>query len=105
MEIFKQGSRGQKKATSDYFHGVVFQNPIIVAPEPSRVGAIKITFEPKARTAWHTHPLGHLLFFLDIAIHDTMKGQVANWLVQVLDIDYNIKIFKNYIVGGVINEC
>jgi len=34
-----------------------------------------------------------------------MKGQVANWLVQVLDIDYNIKIFKNYIVGGVINEC
>ena len=64
MEIFKQGSRAQKKATSDYFHGIVFQDPIIVAPEPSRVRAIKVSFEPKARTAWHTHPLGQTLFVL-----------------------------------------
>ena len=64
MEIFKQGSRGKKKVISDYFHGVVFQDPIIVAPEPSRVRAIKVSFEPKARTAWHTHPLGQTLFVL-----------------------------------------
>ena len=69
MEIFKQGSRGQKKATSDYFHGIVFQDPIIVAPEPSRVRAIKVSFEPKARTAWHTHPLGQtLLFCLELVL-------------------------------------
>ena len=64
MEIFKQGIRGQKKVTSDYFHGVVFQDPIIVAPEPARVRAIKVSFEPKARTDWHTHPLGQTLFVL-----------------------------------------
>ena len=64
MEIFKQGSRGKKKVISDYFHGVVFQDPIIVAPEPSRVRAIKVSFEPKARTAWHTDTLGKLLFVL-----------------------------------------
>ena len=40
MEIFKQGSRGQKMLSSDYFYGVVFQDPIIVAPEPSRVRAV-----------------------------------------------------------------
>ena len=62
MEIFKVGSRPQKKASSDYFHGNVLQDPIIEAPEPARVRAIKVSFEPKARTAWHTHPLGQTLF-------------------------------------------
>ena len=40
-----------------------------------------------------------------IGIHETMNVQVANWLEQVLDIYYNIYIFENYIIGGVINEC
>ena len=64
MEIFKQGSRAKKKVSSDYFSGVVFQDPIIEAPEPARVRAIKVSFEPNARTAWHTHPLGQTLFVL-----------------------------------------
>ena len=64
MEIFKQGRRGKKKVLLDYFHGFVFQDPIIVAPEPSRVRAIKVSFEPKARTAWHTHPIVQTLFVL-----------------------------------------
>ena len=62
MEIFKVGSRPQKRASSDYFYGSVFQDPIIETPEPARVRAIKVSFEPKARTAWHSHPLGQTLF-------------------------------------------
>ena len=62
MDIFKVGSRAQKKAPSDWFHGNVLQDPIIEAPKPARVRAIKVSFEPKARTAWHTHPLGQTLF-------------------------------------------
>ena len=61
MEIMKAGSRPQKKASSDYFHGNVLQGAIIEAPEPARVRAIKVSFEPKARTSWHTHPLGQTL--------------------------------------------
>ena len=62
MKIFKAGTRAQKKAPVDWFHGNVFQEPIIEAPDPARVRAIKVSFEPKARTAWHTHPLGQTLF-------------------------------------------
>ena len=64
MDIFKVGSRPQKKASLDYFCGNVFQDLIIEAPEPARVRAIKVSFEPKSRTAWHTHPLGQTLFVL-----------------------------------------
>jgi len=62
LKIFKVGSRLQKKAPSDWFHGKVMQDPIIEAPKPARVRAIRVSFEPKARTAWHTHPLGQTLF-------------------------------------------
>ena len=64
MKIMKAGSRPQKKASSDYFQGNVFQDAIIEAPEPARVRVIKVSFEPKARTAWHTHPLGQTLFVI-----------------------------------------
>ena len=69
MEIFKQGSGVQKKVTSEYFLGTVFQDPIIVAPKPSRISAIKVSFEPKARTVLHAHPLGQTLFvFLELVL-------------------------------------
>ena len=64
MQIISAGSRPTKKATSDYFTGVVWQDPIIEAAEPSRVRALKVSFEPGARTAWHTHPLGQTLYVL-----------------------------------------
>ena len=62
MKIFKFESRTQKKAPSDWFHGKVMQDTIIEAPAPARVRAVKVSFEPKARTAWHSHPLGQTLF-------------------------------------------
>ena len=62
MQIIPAGSRPTRKATSEYFTGVVWQDPIIEAAEPARVRALKVTFEPGARTAWHTHPLGQTLY-------------------------------------------
>ena len=44
-----------------YFTGSVRQDPVVSAPDPARVRAVMVTFEPKARTAWHTHPLGQTL--------------------------------------------
>ena len=61
MEIIKSGSRPTRKASSDYFTGTVWQDPIIEADEPARVRALRVSFEPQARTAWHTHPLGQTL--------------------------------------------
>ena len=62
MQIIPAGSRPTRKATSEYFTGVVWQDPIIEAAEPARVRALKVSFEPAARTAWHTHPLGQTLY-------------------------------------------
>ena len=64
MDIIKASSRPTKKASSEYFTGIVWQDPIIEASEPARVRALKVAFEPGARTAWHTHPLGQTLYVL-----------------------------------------
>ena len=62
MKIFKSGSRPTKKASSDWFTGTVWQDAIVEAPEPARIRALNVSFEPGARTAWHTHPLGQTLY-------------------------------------------
>ena len=64
MQIIKAGSRPTQKASSQYFTGTVWQDPIIEAYEPARVRALTVAFEPGARTAWHTHPLGQTLYVL-----------------------------------------
>ena len=61
MRIIRAGSRPTMKASSDYFTGTVWQDPIIEADKPARARALKVSFEPMARTAWHTHPLGQTL--------------------------------------------
>ena len=61
MEIKRGGSRPSGKGSADYFTGQVRQDPVIEAPAPARVRAVMVTFEPGARTAWHTHPLGQTL--------------------------------------------
>ena len=65
MQIIKSSSRPTKKASSEYFTGTVWQDPIIEAAEPARVRALKVAFEPGARTAWHTHPLGQTLHVIN----------------------------------------
>ncbi|CAN7256871.1 MULTISPECIES: cupin domain-containing protein [Ensifer] len=61
MEIIPSGSRASTRPSADYFTGTVRQDPVIEAAEPARVRAVNVTFEPGARTAWHTHPLGQTL--------------------------------------------
>ena len=64
MQIIYAGSRPTRRASSEYFTGTVWQDPIIEASEPARVRALRVAFEPGARTAWHTHPLGQTLYVL-----------------------------------------
>jgi quercetin dioxygenase-like cupin family protein len=61
MDIKRCGSRPSGKGPAEYFTGVVRIDPVIEAPDPARVRAAAVTFEPGARTAWHTHPLGQTL--------------------------------------------
>ena len=64
MEIKRNGSRPSGKGSAEYFTGAVRIDPLIEAPEPARVRSASVTFEPGARTAWHTHPLGQTLIVM-----------------------------------------
>ncbi|RWK68509.1 cupin domain-containing protein [Mesorhizobium sp.] len=61
MKISRVGSQPSGPGPADYFTGAVRIDPLFQAPEPARVGGASVTFEPGARTAWHTHPLGQTL--------------------------------------------
>src|SRR5690606_30336171 len=61
MKIIPSGSVPTSVASDDYFTGRVLQTPMIEAEAPARLRAVLVTFEPGARTAWHTHPLGQTL--------------------------------------------
>jgi quercetin dioxygenase-like cupin family protein len=61
MEIKRVGSRPSEKGPADWFTGAVRIDRLIDAPDPARVAGASVTFEPGARTAWHTHPLGQTL--------------------------------------------
>ena len=61
MEIKRSGSQPSGKGPADYFTGAVRVDPLFEAPDPARVRSAHVTFEPGARTAWHTHPLRQTL--------------------------------------------
>ena len=61
MQITRAGSQASGKGPSDWFTGTVRIDPLFTAPPPARVAGAAVTFEPGARTAWHTHPLGQTL--------------------------------------------
>jgi quercetin dioxygenase-like cupin family protein len=61
MDIKQNGSRSSIKGPADWFTGNVRIDPLFDAPEPARAAGASVTFEPGARTAWHTHPLGQTL--------------------------------------------
>ncbi len=61
MKITSVGSQASAKGPVDWFTGTVRVDPLFQAPEPARVQGAHVTFEPGARTAWHTHPLGQTL--------------------------------------------
>jgi quercetin dioxygenase-like cupin family protein len=65
MDITRAGSQPAATGNSDWFTGTVRIDPLFQRAAPARVGAGKVTFEPGARTAWHTHPLGQTLIVTD----------------------------------------
>jgi quercetin dioxygenase-like cupin family protein len=65
MDIKRAGSQPSTRGNQEWFSGTVRVDPLFQAPSPARVGAAKVTFEPGARTAWHTHPLGQTLIVTD----------------------------------------
>ena len=73
MEIKKSGSQPSGRGPADYFTGTVRVDPLFQAPDPARVRGASVTFEPGARTAWHTHPLGQTL------IITSGRARVQSW--------------------------
>ena len=64
MEIKKVGSQPSTKGPADWFTGTVRIDPLFQTSAPARAAGASVTFEPGARTAWHTHPLGQTLIVI-----------------------------------------
>ena len=64
MEIKKAGSQPSRKGPAEWFTGSVRIDPLFQAPPPANAQGANVTFEPGARTAWHTHPLGQTLIVI-----------------------------------------
>jgi quercetin dioxygenase-like cupin family protein len=65
MQIQRSGSHALDAGPAEYFTGSVRIERLVDAPEPARVAAVRVTFEPGTRTAWHTHPLGQTLIITE----------------------------------------
>ncbi|MBW4490272.1 MAG: cupin domain-containing protein [Trichocoleus desertorum ATA4-8-CV12] len=61
VEITRSGAQPSTAGSADYFTGPVRINPLFPVHDPSRTSGASVAFEPGARTAWHTHPLGQTL--------------------------------------------
>jgi quercetin dioxygenase-like cupin family protein len=61
MDVRRSGSQPSGKGQAEYFTGSVRIDPLFEAPDPARARGASVTFEPGARSAWHTHPLGQTL--------------------------------------------
>jgi quercetin dioxygenase-like cupin family protein len=80
MTITRNGSQPSNKGSAEWFTGVVRIDPLFPANSPARTTAASVTFEPRARTAWHTHPLGQTL------IVTAGCGRVQRWDGPIEDI-------------------
>jgi quercetin dioxygenase-like cupin family protein len=80
MEIKRSGTQPSGKGPAEYFTGTVRVDPLFNPPAPARALGASVTFEPGARTAWHTHPLGQTL------IVTAGAGRVCRWGGQIEEI-------------------
>ncbi len=80
IRITRTGSQASAKGSAEYFTGTVRIDPLFKANDPSRTSGSSVTFEPGARTAWHTHPLGQIL------IVTAGSGWVQQWGGQIEEI-------------------
>ena len=74
MDVKKNGSRPSGKGSPEYFTGMVRLDPLFEAQDPARTFGTMVTFEPGARTAWHTHPLGQTLIVTSGCGHVQLFG-------------------------------
>jgi quercetin dioxygenase-like cupin family protein len=88
MDIHPAGSRPTRRAPKEYFTGTVLQDPIIATASPARIVSTRVSFEPGARTNWHSHPLGQTLYVIsgvgrvqtkDGPVHEIRPGDVV-WI-------------------------
>ncbi len=61
MKLYRNGTRPSQQGPAEWFTGSVRIDPLNTPPEPARAASASVTFEPGARTAWHSHPLGQTL--------------------------------------------
>jgi quercetin dioxygenase-like cupin family protein len=114
MHIQRSGTQASIKGPGDWFSGDVRIDPLFTAAAPARVACASVTFEPGARSAWHTHPLGQVLVvtagcgwtqceggpieeirhwhgatpttaMTHIAIQEALDGKVVEWMEKVTD--------------------
>lgn len=138
MEIRRSGSQPSGAGPAEWFAGAVRIDPLFAAPAPARLAANSVTFEPGARTAWHTHPLGQLLIVTagcgwaqveggpveeirpgdviwfppgekhwhgatattamsHLAVQEALDGRAVEWLEQVGDGEYGVRIVSNLV--------
>jgi len=119
MDIKQCGSQASRPGPPENFTGTVRIDPLSDTPEPRRVSASSVTFEPGARTAWHVHPLGQTLIVTagcgwvqswggpveeirpgdvidcppavtHIAIQERLNGKVVEWMQTVTDEQYQV---------------
>lgn len=81
MDIKKNGSRPSARGPAEWFSGTVRIDPLFAVAAPARAAANAVTFEPGARTAWHTHPLGQTL----IVISGSGRVQKEGGPVEVIN--------------------
>lgn len=73
MNIIASGTKPTRRGPAEWFTGTVWQDLVVEAPAPARIRAARVSFEPGARTTWHTHPLGQTLHVL------TGVGRAQTW--------------------------
>lgn len=80
MEIRPCGSVPTRRGPAEWFTGTVWQDPVNDAPAPARLRANVVSFDPGARTAWHTHPLGQTLYVV------SGSGRIQTWGGEIREI-------------------
>ncbi len=80
MDTTASGTKPIRRRPAEWFTGTDWQDPVVEAPAPARIRAARVSFEPGARTAWHTHPLGQTLRVL------TGVGRAQTWGGPIRDI-------------------
>ena len=102
MDIKRSGSQPSTKGPAEYFTGTVRIDPLFQANNPARAVGASVTFEPGARTAWHTHPLGQILIvqayrygdasyrlvlngYSGVGHGEVPRGRIQGWIARALD--------------------